>query len=186
MNLSENPDGYNVPFSPIEGIPREVLGLIFSERLQDAYRNPVPPTLGRKHPAVIVSHVCRLWRHIAFTSPKFWDHIYIVRSRYCYPISSLSNITNQIIDEWNGRSSQLRGVVDFWILRSSPCLLHISLYDLDKTVDPAAMPQADRDFIGEHLIFVTDALCQVSDRWLAHAGFVSQDPWPKHSCQMFP
>ncbi|KAJ7479691.1 hypothetical protein FB451DRAFT_1130966 [Mycena latifolia] len=90
---------------PVHTLPNEITSEIFVNFLP-AY--PIPPPLSGILSPVVLGHICREWREIAFSTPRLWRAIEIV-----------------FIDE-EDLPKQL-DILKTWLLRSGECPLSISL-----------------------------------------------------------
>ncbi|KAJ3523724.1 hypothetical protein NMY22_g11311 [Coprinellus aureogranulatus] len=99
--------------SPVRALPTDILGEIFLACL-NVYLEEDPAARMGKHPAGILSQVCKLWRELALGMPKIWSVIdvwlpkhplRILRKRYRIPFDCLPEkeqcVWNQRYEDWD-------------------------------------------------------------------------------------
>jgi hypothetical protein len=63
--------------SPIRRVPNDILSLIFLASLPRNSHFQKLTKLSGIHPALVLSHVCRRWRHMSLSTPSLWSVINI-------------------------------------------------------------------------------------------------------------
>jgi hypothetical protein len=75
---------YKIALAPHRILPRDVLRCIFALNAQEAIYVPFQKYNGKPvlPAAVILTHVCSLWRHIALSSPELWNNVRVLLEIY--------------------------------------------------------------------------------------------------------
>ena len=63
--------------APIKRLPHDILSTVFLACLPAIECMPEAP-MTLNHPAVVISHVCRHWRQLAFDTPLLWSRIQLI------------------------------------------------------------------------------------------------------------
>ncbi|KZO94024.1 hypothetical protein CALVIDRAFT_529075 [Calocera viscosa TUFC12733] len=68
------------PLPPVNRLPREVLTTIFllASHPPPPYRPPNLAHIPTPHTPTVISHVCRTWRVVAFSTPRLWTDIRVM------------------------------------------------------------------------------------------------------------
>ncbi|KAJ3501960.1 hypothetical protein NLJ89_g9104 [Agrocybe chaxingu] len=122
--LDESMHSYRALLSPIRRLPRDLLQEIFLACLPRK-RNP---SMSIDEPPMLLTHVCRQWRHVALHTPRLWAAIHI-------PIPSVPR--NHQGEPLSGQySKRVADIVERrmctaneWFERSGVCPLSISLHE---------------------------------------------------------
>ncbi|KAJ3506175.1 hypothetical protein NMY22_g17336 [Coprinellus aureogranulatus] len=105
--------------SSIVLLPVEILVSIFLEL------TPRPShTLSRRHPCVLLSHVCHHWREVALRTPHLWSHLNIV-------VPEAKSQSGDFIQDWVTKANGLGDLIEVWVERSgqSPLTILVQLCD---------------------------------------------------------
>ncbi|KAJ6486684.1 hypothetical protein C8R45DRAFT_995522 [Mycena sanguinolenta] len=105
---------------PVLGLPNEIISEIFIFCLP-VYPSP-PPLLGIRSPTNL-SHICRKWREIAWSTPALWRAIE-------WPMDAEEG-TLEIIESWLSRSRSLPlsfAMDSIWDVVSNECLAALVLH----------------------------------------------------------
>ncbi|PPQ63393.1 hypothetical protein CVT24_005658 [Panaeolus cyanescens] len=87
---------YQTVMSPIRRLSDDVLREIFVRCLSEFY----PSLDGRSHAPLLLTHICKRWRNVAFTTPRLW-----VRLAVTLPPTNL--LVSSISDEPGGTRQQV-------------------------------------------------------------------------------
>ncbi|KAF7370895.1 hypothetical protein MSAN_00723400 [Mycena sanguinolenta] len=103
--------------SPVRLIPRDVLLEIFFHCLPSEHNALIDPT----EAPLILGHICRHWRSVAYSAPLLWSSIHIP------PLDYLNTPPHILLE--------LEKIVEGWLERSATCPLSVSFYDFLNRVD---------------------------------------------------
>lgn len=132
---------------PIQRVPAEILVAIFSNCLPDGNAR-----MSKRHPAVVLSHVCHDWRCHVVLSPALWCKIFV-------RMPPLYGTVPGTMEAWRAKLDELSMLFDVWTTRSGqrPLTLVIHIVGYNRIQVP---PDIDR-----HLQPVFDSICMTSARW---------------------
>jgi hypothetical protein len=158
--------------APIKRLPPDILSTVFLACLP-AIERPEASMAGN-NPAVVISHVCRHWRQLAFDTPLLWSRIRLVIPLVnCDPYSPFPpandevDMNDEITTLFDSVVQRLLDTTTIWLSRSKGCPL---------TVFMEASEGAAGGFVTSHLravegsIFtglgkLVDLLLSESKRW---------------------
>ncbi|TEB28241.1 hypothetical protein FA13DRAFT_1735877 [Coprinellus micaceus] len=108
--------------TPIALVPFEVLAAIFQACIPEiaSLSTICSGISSRRHPSILLSHVCNTWRTTAIASPPLWSEMYITVPAHTDPSPEAGA-------EWLEQMKRLRKAVDVWSTRSGNSLLRIRL-----------------------------------------------------------
>ncbi|KAJ2911671.1 hypothetical protein MD484_g8741, partial [Candolleomyces efflorescens] len=129
--------------SPCKRIPADILLEIFLACIPS-----LPPQLpmSKQHPAVVVSHVCRLWRTIALKSSLLWSTIHLevpplpspelnLRGGLEVSEATMIRLGHQIeLSGYEKKLQVLQNMCLAWLDRAAKCPLNIVFKSRDPTV----------------------------------------------------
>ncbi|RXW19947.1 hypothetical protein EST38_g5913 [Candolleomyces aberdarensis] len=146
--------------SPIKTVNDDILTSIFlivlEQRVSETESgDPYSLTISARHPAVIVSHVCRRWRDTALSTKLLWRHLHVWIP--IYP----SWIRDH--DTWRAKVTKLVGMTREWISRSDTCHLGVEIREWNSML----FKKENSSLIAECVEFreLVDVLCSSSPRW---------------------
>ncbi|KII89274.1 hypothetical protein PLICRDRAFT_53737 [Plicaturopsis crispa FD-325 SS-3] len=112
--------------SPVDRIPNEILGEIFTFCLPDTYVTPSPQSA-----PLLLLQICRVWRAVSLSTPALWSSI------------SVNATPRYMSDEYCDG-------IEAWLKRSGACPLHFSLSDAPGVPDTRMLNRALSLFL-EHI-----------------------------------
>ncbi|KAJ6485843.1 hypothetical protein C8R45DRAFT_998107 [Mycena sanguinolenta] len=115
--LQKPVDAHKALISPVRFIPRDVLLEIFFHCLPSEHNALIDPA----EAPLILGHICRHWRSVAYSTPLLWSSIHI-------PPLDYLNTPPHIL-------SELDRIIEAWLERSATCPLSVSFYDFVNRVD---------------------------------------------------
>lgn len=123
QQIQEYLSQYDCLLSPIRRLPTDILHSIFHHCLPTR-RDPI---MSATEAPILLTHICRAWRQIAYSSPTLWARLYITFSDEDALVDSGQisyGLTKQNISD----TLRLRcAAVKEWLSRSGACPLSISL-----------------------------------------------------------
>ncbi|KAJ3510905.1 hypothetical protein NMY22_g15824 [Coprinellus aureogranulatus] len=180
---------YSVLFSPIRGVPTDVLALIFlatvdvmGELVDESFITPLQ--ISTQHPSIVLSQVCSGWRRIALGTPQLWSNIQVAMpSFFIFYMNPDPSVGYSV---WYEEVKLLQRKLKRFVERSSPCHIKLSLdtaccYRTENMVRPQHQALVARDYE----VFV-DRLCESSNRWREfHFRFGSVNSITKSMVKLF-
>ncbi|KAJ2928170.1 hypothetical protein H1R20_g8916, partial [Candolleomyces eurysporus] len=158
--------------SPIKRIDDDILTSIFLSVLDVVNCDHL--NISKRHPAVVISHVCQRWRESALSTKLLWRHLHVRIPSY--PYHSCSQ------DTWRAEIEKLVKMTEMWILRSNDC--HLSV-EINERRSPTLLSPQEGTFVAQCIEFNTlvALLCSSSPRW---KDWHLKTDFPQEQCPNFP
>ncbi|KAK7048061.1 hypothetical protein R3P38DRAFT_3307022 [Favolaschia claudopus] len=106
-SLKEPIDAHKALISPVRRLPEDILEEIFSSCLPSNHN----ALMDSAEAPLLLGRICRVWRRVAYSTPRLWSSIHIPGSFGASPLV-LTNLSKQ---------------VEAWLERSAACALSVSL-----------------------------------------------------------
>ncbi|KAJ2919723.1 hypothetical protein MD484_g692, partial [Candolleomyces efflorescens] len=119
--------------APIKQLPPDILQTVFLACLPAIGRPQASMTCD--HPAVVISHVCRHWRQLAFETPLLWSRIqlvfpYVNCDPYYppyHPANDEPDVNGEVASLFDAVVQRLFDITTVWLARSKSCPLSICM-----------------------------------------------------------
>ncbi|KAJ3526118.1 hypothetical protein NMY22_g10297 [Coprinellus aureogranulatus] len=113
-------DEHRKLLSPVRALPEDVLTLIFFACIEDVDQQVSrrhQTHTSRKHPSVVVSHVCAEWRALALRTPNLWARIHVEMP--C--LETVDGYESAAYAVWCKNFDAMHRRLQVWVERSFPC-----------------------------------------------------------------
>ncbi|KAF5324010.1 hypothetical protein D9611_008268 [Ephemerocybe angulata] len=159
--LSKNK--YEALLEPIRRVPDEILAAVFLECLPQEPEGwaAMTPTEGTKHPAIILTHVCRHWRNLAMGTPRLWAQVDLRVPSRPYRARTIPRLTH---------------LVRVFTQRSRACPMTIKVKMDTGESGPMFYRWGNTDGYEVALKELVDEVCISSERWRSLSLSAILDP----------
>ncbi|KAJ2916955.1 hypothetical protein MD484_g3457, partial [Candolleomyces efflorescens] len=158
--------------APIKRLPPDILSTVFLACLPTVAVGSTETPMGPDHPAVVISHVCRRWRSLAFDTPLLWSRIQIslpwVNPQPYHHLYGEVPVNNaEIAALFDSAVQRQYEMASVWLSRSKRCPLSISVEASEGAAGLYILPQMRTIIrsILKSLERLVDLLRSESKRW---------------------